>query len=92
MSRTEVGIEDARKVLGDLVTAAQQGQDIVITRNSRPVARIVAYREDAMNDKNRIDYAGPTGRELPGEHWNARILRERAEATRRDAQRDNTEA
>lgn len=27
-----------------------------------------------------IDYAGPTGREKPGEHWNARILREQAEA------------
>lgn len=24
----------------------------------------------------------PTGRELPGEHWNARILREEAEAAR----------
>lgn len=23
-----------------------------------------------------IEYAGPTGREQPGEHWNARILRE----------------
>lgn len=25
-----------------------------------------------------IAYAGPAGRELPGEHWNARILREQA--------------
>ncbi len=30
-----------------------------------------------------IDYAGWTGRELPGEHWNARIIRESAELTAR---------
>lgn len=28
-----------------------------------------------------IDYAGPTGRELPGEHWNARIIREQRQAS-----------
>jgi hypothetical protein len=28
-----------------------------------------------------IDFAGPTGRELPGEHWNARIIRETADAS-----------
>lgn len=27
-----------------------------------------------------ISYAGPTGREKPGEHWNARIIREQQEA------------
>jgi hypothetical protein len=26
-----------------------------------------------------INYAGPTGREKPDEHWNARIIRETAE-------------
>lgn len=29
--------------------------------------------------KDSIDYAGETGRERPGEHWNARIIREQAE-------------
>lgn len=29
--------------------------------------------------------AMPTGRELPGEHWNARIIREEAEAARLSA-------
>jgi prevent-host-death family protein len=45
MSSENIGIEDARKRLGDLVTAAQQGTDIVLTRNGRPVARITRYQE-----------------------------------------------
>ena len=32
-----------------------------------------------------IDYAGPTGREKPGEHWNARVIREQDEADRTPA-------
>lgn len=27
----------------------------------------------------QISYAGPTGRELPGEHWNARVIREQVQ-------------
>lgn len=45
---SEYGIEEARKVLGDLVTAAQQGTDIILTRHGRPVARITRYQEDTM--------------------------------------------
>lgn len=48
MTSKHYGIEDARKILGDLITAAQQGTDIIITRNRRPVARITAYQEDTM--------------------------------------------
>jgi prevent-host-death family protein len=48
MSSQHVGIETARKTLGDLVTAAQQGADIVLTRNGKPAARLIAYREPAM--------------------------------------------
>lgn len=47
MSRHHVGIEQARKTLGDLVTAVQQGADIVLTRNGKPVARIAP--ETKMN-------------------------------------------
>ena len=46
MSSKEVGIEQARKTLGDLVTAVQQGADIVLTRNGKPAARIVRYAEE----------------------------------------------
>jgi prevent-host-death family protein len=45
MSSRYVGIEDARKNLGPLVTAVQQGADVVLTRNGRPAARIVRYQE-----------------------------------------------
>ena len=43
-----IGIEDARKRLGDLVTAVQQGTDIVLTRNGKPAARIIRYRENTV--------------------------------------------
>lgn len=41
MSSKEVGIEEARKILGDLVTqVTQTGADIILTRRGRPLARI----------------------------------------------------
>lgn len=40
-----IGIEDARKVLGDLVTRAQDGADVILTRHGKPAARIVAVKE-----------------------------------------------
>lgn len=46
MSRKNVGIEEARKGLGDLVTAVQQGADVVLTRNGKPAARIIRYTEE----------------------------------------------
>lgn len=48
MDIQHIGIEDARARLGDLVTAARQGADIILTRNRRPVARITAYQEDTV--------------------------------------------
>lgn len=41
-----IGINEARPILGDLVTAAQQGQDIIITRHGRPAATLTAYQEE----------------------------------------------
>lgn len=56
MSARYVGIEDARKNIGDLVTAAQQGTDTILTRNGRPIARITAYQpEDTMAALNLAD-------------------------------------
>jgi hypothetical protein len=45
-------------------------------------AELDAYVAEAERgyDPKQISYAGPTGRERPGEHWNARIIREMAEA------------
>lgn len=36
-----------------------------------------------------ITYAGPTGREKPGEHWNARLIRETREAEQVAARRSD---
>jgi prevent-host-death family protein len=44
----DYGIEEARKRLGDLVTAVQQGADVVITRNGKPAVRLVRLQEDTM--------------------------------------------
>lgn len=45
MSSKFIGIEDARKDLGNLITQVQQGTDVVLTRNGRPTARLVRYQE-----------------------------------------------
>ncbi|MEU8158058.1 type II toxin-antitoxin system Phd/YefM family antitoxin [Micromonospora sp. NPDC048986] len=48
MTSKNVGIEEARKRLGELVTAAQQGTDVILTRNGKPAARIVAFKEHTV--------------------------------------------
>ncbi|GAA0739265.1 type II toxin-antitoxin system prevent-host-death family antitoxin [Dactylosporangium roseum] len=69
-SGNSYGINEARPILGDLVTAAQQGTDIILTRNGRPVARLTAYTsEDAMTEtRDRLIAAGvdPSLIETPG--------------------------
>lgn len=42
------GINEARPILGDLADAAAHGQDIILTRHGRAIARITAYQEDPM--------------------------------------------
>ena len=58
----EVGIEQARKTLGDLANEVRfTGNDIVLTRNGKPVARI-APLEEAMTVGTRVtvpDYSIP---------------------------------
>lgn len=49
MTRKYIGIEEARGKLGDLVTAAQQGAEIILTRNRKPVAQITRYQEDTVS-------------------------------------------
>lgn len=48
MSSENIGVEEARKVLGDLVTKAEQGTDIILTRRGRPAARLTRYQEDTV--------------------------------------------
>lgn len=55
MRSKEVGIEEARKRLGDYITAAQQGTDIILTRNGKPAARLIRYQEDTVTITMRND-------------------------------------
>lgn len=62
MSGKQVGIEEARKTLGDLVNEVRYtGADVTLTRNGKPVARITSL-EDTMAVGTRVtipDYAAP---------------------------------
>lgn len=50
MSSREVGIEQARKTLGDLANEVRySGNDIVLTRNGKPVARLAPLKENPMS-------------------------------------------
>ncbi len=57
MSKTEptrIGVEEARKTLGDLVDAIRHGttSEIIITRYGRPVARLTAHQGDIVDTKD----------------------------------------
>jgi prevent-host-death family protein len=43
-----VDIEDAKARFSQLVDRAADGEEVVIARNGRPVARIVAFRRPAI--------------------------------------------
>jgi prevent-host-death family protein len=40
-SRTEIGAFDAKNTLGSLLDRVERGEEIVITRHGKPVARLV---------------------------------------------------
>lgn len=45
-SKTTVNIHAAKTHLSRLIERAEQGEETVIARNGRPVARLVPYREE----------------------------------------------
>lgn len=60
------GIEEARKVLGDLVTDAQYGHTTTITKHGKPAARIVPIEEPSMtftSHERKRDYIADVGAE-----------------------------
>lgn len=61
MSSKVVGIEEARKSLGDLITAAQQGAEITITRNGKPAVRLVTIPQDLAVIDRVADIDSVTG-------------------------------
>lgn len=54
----EVGAAAAKKKFGELLDAAAQGEEIVITRRGRPVARLVGAAPRFDREKARRAVAG----------------------------------
>ncbi len=46
---TQVGMHEAKTKLSQLVERAEAGEDIVLQRNGKPVARLVAIGEDSRS-------------------------------------------
>ncbi len=42
---SKINIYDAKTRLSQLVDRAAQGEEVIIARNGRPVARLIAFRE-----------------------------------------------
>src|SRR5690242_5724578 len=73
----EMGIQEARPVLGDLVRDAQRhGIETLITRNGRPAARIARLGAPGDNaaecEKILAGYASDAGAQLTGSDWISR--------------------
>jgi prevent-host-death family protein len=68
----QIGITEAKARLSALIAAAERGEEVIITRWGRPVARLVAIRKprpdsgagagDEVRDGNPIS---PTAHRLP---------------------------
>ena len=70
-----VGLFEAKTHLSDLVARAERGEEVVITRHNRPVARlvpVVAIASDAAPRRAAVDalLRGARGRAL-GLDWRA---------------------
>lgn len=70
-----VGLFDAKTHLSELIARAERGEEVVITRHNRPVARIVAFdraEPDAAARRAAVNalLRGARGRTL-GDDWRA---------------------
>jgi len=59
-----IGLFEAKTHLSELVARAEQGEETVITRHNKPVAKIVPVRADAPFDVERRRKAVAAMREL----------------------------
>jgi prevent-host-death family protein len=51
---SEIGAFEAKNTLGALLDRVQQGEEIVITRHGRPVARLVPNQGGIDHDQTRV--------------------------------------
>jgi prevent-host-death family protein len=58
----QVGIRQARQELPDLIDRAEAGEEIVITRQGRPVAKLVAAPKHPKPLPSLADFRGKLGR------------------------------
>jgi prevent-host-death family protein len=75
MASPSIGLFEAKTHLSELVARAEQGEEVIITRHNRPVARIVPFVEaTAAPDARRAALDGllkaAAGRRL-GLDWKA---------------------
>jgi prevent-host-death family protein len=58
----QVGIRQARQELADLIDRAEAGEEVVITRQGRPVAKLIAAPKDRKPLPLLADFRGRLGR------------------------------
>jgi prevent-host-death family protein len=57
-----VGIRQARQALPDLIDRAEAGEEVIITRQGRPVAKLVAAPKDRKPLPSLSDFRDRIGR------------------------------
>jgi prevent-host-death family protein len=81
-----LSVEEAKDQLGALIEAAKRGEEIVLTENGTPVARLSATEPDceALSDEERRKEAGrrllkmlERGYDLGGRDWTRDDLHQR---------------
>lgn len=65
----DVAMQDAALNLPSLLDAAGQGQDVVITRDGRPVARLVALSDAEQSQDEVVASLSPSARRI----WQSRV-------------------
>ena len=74
-----VGIKQARQVLSNLIDRAEAGEEVVITRQGKPVAKIVAASNARKPLPSLADFRAKLGTKSGTSA--AKILREERDAT-----------
>jgi prevent-host-death family protein len=62
LTMKQVGIRQARQELPDLIDRAEAGEEVVITRQGRPVAKLIAAPKDRKPLPSLADFRGRLGR------------------------------
>jgi prevent-host-death family protein len=79
---TEVGLFEAKTHLSRIVDRVEQGEEIVLTRHGRPVARIVPFPQPRLTEAEIADLAAELKRLAKGQRLDGLSLRELIEEGR----------